>query len=285
MHPILFHLGAFPITSYGAALTIAFAVGTAVAMRRARQSDLDPERVLETAMVVLVSALLGARLFYVVMNPDEFAHVGWLARLLPFAPDGAYTGVVGLSVMGGLPLSLLAGYLFLRMRGDPWWPMMDVMAPSVALGAGITRVGCFLNGCCHGAVCDWPWAVHFPANSLPDTVFPGAALHPTQLYAAAAGFAIFVILLAYARRKPPAGSILAALCIGMGGQRFVIETFRYHTPNESWTLFGGIESTVYHGVAAGLVVLGIALLLRATAAQRLSRVPGAGDRAPGVLPT
>jgi len=262
MHPVLFHVGAFPITSYGAALTIAFSVGTAVAMHRARRADLDPERVLETAMVVLVSALLGARLFHVFLNPEEFADQGWLRTILPFAPDGAVRGVVGLSVMGGLPTALACSYAFLRLRGDPWWPTMDVMAPSVALGAGITRIGCFLNGCCHGRTCDWPWAVEYPADSLSALVLPAASIHPTQLYQAIAGFVLFGLLVAYARRSPSSGRVLAGLCLGMGLQRFVVEFVRHHAPHEIALAAGGIELTTYQVTAAGLVLFGCALWLR-----------------------
>lgn len=263
MHPVLFQLGALPLTSYGVGLALAFAIGTGVAMRRARTAGLDAEHVLEAAMLILVSALVGARLFHVWMNPAEFEGVSWGSALSPFAPDGAVAGVVGLSVMGGLPAALGAAFLFLRWRADDGWALMDVMAPSVALGAGITRIGCFLNGCCFGRVCDWPWAVRFPADSLPGLTLPGAMLHPSQLYQAAAGFGLFALLLLYARTSPPKGSIVAGLVAGMGLQRLIAEWFRHHDAHEVAVHVGALELTTYQLVAAGLVLTGVALWSRA----------------------
>ena len=64
-------------------------------------------------------------------------------------------------ILGGLTGSLLFWY----RHPFPFWPMCDVAAPAVAIGAAVGRLGCFLNGCCDGVVCSWPWGVRFPAGS------------------------------------------------------------------------------------------------------------------------
>jgi phosphatidylglycerol:prolipoprotein diacylglycerol transferase len=169
----------------------------------------------------------------------------------------------GLSVMGGLPAALGAGAALLAWKQVPILAYMDLMAPSVALGAGITRVGCFLNGCCFGEVCDWPWAVAFPAGSLPDRALGGALVHPTQLYAVLAGFAIFAALLWIDGRSRRPGTTVFALVALMGLQRFTIEVFRFHQGFEQAAL--GVS--VYQIVAFGLIVLGTSGILWARRRQ------------------
>jgi hypothetical protein len=71
----------------------------------------------------------------------------------------------GLEVYGGFiaVVVLVLGYLWWRKHSIRWY--LDIIAPSAALGMAIGRIGCFLNGCCFGGVCDLPWAVHFPYGS------------------------------------------------------------------------------------------------------------------------
>ncbi len=70
--------------------------------------------------------------------------------------------VYGMLVVGGLAL-----IVFIYRHHLPGLALADLIAPSVVLGLGLGRVGCFLNGCCFGGPCDLPWGVQFPAGSPP----------------------------------------------------------------------------------------------------------------------
>jgi phosphatidylglycerol:prolipoprotein diacylglycerol transferase len=245
VHPILLELGAWKITSYGLALALAFALGIGMGVVRARRRGLSAEPVLGVSIVIVVASLLGSRLFFL-WNPPASASSGGLV------------GVTGLSVMGGLPAALVGSALYLRLRGLAVLPTMDLLAPSVALGAGVTRIGCFFNGCCHGVPSSLPWAVHFPPGSLPRAALGDVALHPTQLYQSLAGFAIAAGLLLLARRKPAPGSVLCALVCAWGVQRLAVEAVRHHSGAEIWFRLGGATVSVYQGVALALVGIGAA---------------------------
>ena len=111
--------------------------------------------------------------------------------------------------------------------------MFDVIAPSMFVGEGFGRIGCFLYGCCYGKACNLPWAVRFPPDSLtfeklapegrilqnPLSTIP---LHPTQLYSSFAAFVLAGILAWYFRRRPFDGAVLA-----MGWILYPIN--RFHT--------------------------------------------------------
>ena len=258
MHPILWESGAWQVTSYGFALTSAFAAGIALGAWRARRAGLAVEPVFGVSIVIIVCAIVGSRVFYALTSPGAVGD--GLDAVNPFA--GA-VGISGLSVMGGLPAALGGAWLYLVARRLPVAATMDLLAPSVALGAGITRVGCFFNGCCHGVACALPWAVRYPEGSIPFRHLGAVGIHPTQLYQSLAGFALAAALLWYARRRPRPGSLVAALLVGWGLQRLWVEALRYQSADELWFRWGGAAVSVYQGAALGLLGVGLVLWLGA----------------------
>ncbi len=146
-------------------------------------------------------------------------------------------------ILGGFTGSML---YWLR-RPFPFWAMADVAAPAVAIGAAVGRIGCFLNGCCDGAVCNLPWAVRFPAGShawarqinaglIAPSALASLPVHPTQLYAALAGFLVLALLVAYYPRQRRQGEIMAILMILYPLTRWPIESLRGDEP----ALFAGM---------------------------------------------
>jgi phosphatidylglycerol:prolipoprotein diacylglycerol transferase len=258
MHPILFEVGGYPVAAYGTALLVAFAVGIAVAVRRARAQGLDADRVLDSGMLILVSSILGARLLWVSTHLAVFRspEVGWLDALNPFQGAGG-GGVVGLSMLGGVILAVFCTFAFFIYHRLPIWPHVDVIMPSVVLGEGITRIGCFLNGCCHGVVCSAPWCVRFPDGSPAAVLFPGEAVHPTQLYASLLGFASFVFLIWLARRRAFPGAVFFTSLVLIGGCRIALDLVRYHESQIILFRAAGAGFTTNQLLGLGLVLAGI----------------------------
>lgn len=275
MHPVLFHVGGFAVPAYGAALSLAFAAGIAFAALRAPARGIPRGTVVDVGLWILLSSLVGARLFWAASHLDHFrAPEG--SPLDVFRPRrrGELLVLDGLSVMGGLPVALLVAFLVLRHRRLPVARTLDLLAPSVALGAAITRVGCFLNGCCFGTACAWPWGVRFPAGSLPERVLGSVALHPTQLYHALAALAILGALLWIDRRRAFDGAAVLSLCALMGLQRIAIESLRFREPSEILLRHGGTTWSVYQAAALALLVFGSAgLAWEARRARRAAAHP------------
>ena len=105
-----------------------------------------------------------------------------------------------------------------RKKKWSFWKILDFLVPYVALSHAFGRVGCFLNGCCFGKACEWPWAVRFPELSY--------AVHPTQLYEALYDLVLFAFLIKRGKRARFEGEIglLYFLLYGMG--RYMIEFAR-----------------------------------------------------------
>jgi len=219
MHPILWELGPFPIRSYGVLIAIAFGIGIWLAVRRGRRRGLDPSRMTDLCIVILISSIVGARLLYVIPYWDEYA-----AR--PLRLFAVWEG--GLTMYGGLLAAVAASILYTRAKGMPFWTVSDVTAPSIALGLGITRIGCFLNGCCFGLPTDAGWGVRFPPYCAAGAEFYGIPIHPTQLYAALGGFALFAGLLLVEKRIHGEGRLFLLFLIGYAAVRFVLDHFRFY---------------------------------------------------------
>jgi phosphatidylglycerol:prolipoprotein diacylglycerol transferase len=224
--------------------------------------------VLDVSLWILVASLVGARALFVLTHLESFrAPAGsWLDAFVPFRADGRI-GVYGLSMWGGVLLATGAAFGSFARQRLPALAFADVLAPSVLLGEGITRIGCFLNGCCHGIPSAGPFGVRFPDGSLPALRFGDAALHPTQLYASALAFAGCALLLRFAARRPPDGSVFAAAALWLAGARIALDFARYRDAGEIlWQPLGV-------ALGASQLLCALVALASALALARLARAP------------
>lgn len=158
MHPELFTIPGinYTVPSYGAMLLIAFLSGTWWMTLRARRVKIDPDIVLNIAFISLLTSTIGARAFYVIHYwKDQFADN-------PFRMLNLRSG--GFEIYGGVILAITCCLLYGFIKRLPMRIYADAAMPSILLGMGIGRIGCFLFGCCWGSACPagLPWAVQFP---------------------------------------------------------------------------------------------------------------------------
>jgi phosphatidylglycerol:prolipoprotein diacylglycerol transferase len=140
-------------------------------MYRATQVRLDIEVVIGLATWMFVGGIVGARLFFVVQKWDEFAFENPLDMVIGFVnlAEG------GLVVYGSF-FGAMAGMAVVLYRYQlPALPVCDLISASMMFGLALGRVGCLMNGCCYGGVCDRPWAITFPTDSPPyfDQLYQG----------------------------------------------------------------------------------------------------------------
>jgi phosphatidylglycerol---prolipoprotein diacylglyceryl transferase len=158
-----------PVRGYGVMLLSGVVCGTALSAWRGRRRGVDPEQIVTLIFWGFVPGIIGARLFFVIEYWPQFIkfdahHVLSLKDTLIALIDMTMGGLVVYgSLIGGL-LGMVAYMIKERLRV---LATFDIVAPGMLLGLALGRVGCFLNGCCFGGPCDLPWAVTFPAGSLP----------------------------------------------------------------------------------------------------------------------
>ena len=151
-----------PIRGYGVFLLVATVSGVLLARYRAIQVGLSPDAIYNLAFYMFVGGILGARLFFVIQYWSDIHDPTSIANTLKNIVNFVEGGLV---VYGSLIGALVAAVIFLRRNAIPILPVADLISPSLALGLAIGRIGCLMNGCCFGGVCDHSWAIEFPSHS------------------------------------------------------------------------------------------------------------------------
>jgi len=238
MHPTLFKIFSFPVPSYGTMLALSFLTGIFFAMFLAKKRGLNPDVISDLGLYVIIAAIIGARAYYVMTHFAEFR--GDLLSIINPVHDG-YVGISGLVMYGGFIAAIVTAAAFFKIKKLSPLQYLDVCSPSVGIGIALTRVGCFLNGCCHGAAAKAGalLSISYPNNGSPaghyqHYVCGGApGLQPSQFYESAGGIAIAAILLLAVRSKRAFTGLQFYLLIVLYAlMRFFIELTRVYTPSE-----------------------------------------------------
>jgi phosphatidylglycerol:prolipoprotein diacylglycerol transferase len=257
MFPRLFTLPSFdlfgrtigPLTlhSYGVLLALAFLAGLWVVSRQAKKAGLDATVVTDMAVYVLIGGLIGAKLLLLLVEwPYYSKHLGEIWGLLQ--SGGVFYG----GLLGAFPVA----WWYARRHKLEGWKTADVLAPGVAIGQAIGRLGCFAAGCCYGRPADVPWAVTF--HDVYATRQVGTPidtpLHPTQLYESAATLAIFVFLKWLSGRKRFDGQVTLSYVFLYAAARFTIEFFRGDA-SRGMVLGGWLSTSQFIAILMVLAVL------------------------------
>ena len=215
MYPIIFRFGNFTVYSYGLMIATAFFVGISLARKEAVRMGQDPEKIVDLSFYILISAIIGSRIFYVMTDLDVF-----LAD--PVEIFRIWNG--GLVFYGGFIMATIVAVIYMKINRMPLWQTADIMAPGLALGQSIGRIGCFFAGCCYGKICNLPWAVTF---TNPNSLAPrGIPLHPTQIYSVISDFLRVAVLWFFRTKSRFLGQIFWLYVLLYGITRPIVEIYR-----------------------------------------------------------
>jgi phosphatidylglycerol:prolipoprotein diacylglycerol transferase len=247
VHKIAFHLGPLVVTWFGILVASGFLAGLWTASRRALRRHIHPDAIIDLGPWLLLGAIVGARLFYVVSYWDkDFAGRPFYEVFM--VQNG------GIVYYGGLIGASLTCIIFARARKLPLWRLADVLAPSIALGSFFGRWGCLMNGCCYGSPTTMPWGIRFP----PGHDSHGQYIHPTQIYDSMLNLALYGFLAWLYRKRLFDGLVFGVYLVLYAILRSFVELFR----GDYWM------DQYWHGlspgqmVSAGIFVAGILLLLK-----------------------
>jgi phosphatidylglycerol---prolipoprotein diacylglyceryl transferase len=257
-----------PIYAYGVMLGTSLVLGWFLAMKFAGEDNIDQQEAGTIYMWSAVWSIIGSRVLWWFTTPTATI---WD---LPLINQG------GLVAYGGMIGGFLASVYGCRKRKIPLLKWADVSAPSVVLGTGITRIGCFLFGCDYGKPADLPWAVRFPGPNplapngspawfhhvhdlgLAQTATRSLPVHPTQLYESLAGLALFGLLLLLRRIRRFSGEVFLGWVLGYGILRPIIEHFRDDDDRGIYTLpLTQLQFSTSQYIGGISVILGLGLLV------------------------
>lgn len=217
MDPVALELGPLTIRWYGVLISLALALGTYLAYREAARRGIDPEHILNIALLAAPAAIIGARIYYVVFSWSNYADN-------PLEIFAVWHG--GLAIHGGLLGGILAGYFYVRKNNLNFWQLADIVAPSIILGQAIGRWGNFFNQEAHGGPVSEEFISKFPRFIQEGMLIRGQYYHPTFLYESLWDLAVFLFLFWLSRRKLPEGCVFFSYLALYSVGRFFIEGLR-----------------------------------------------------------
>lgn len=259
--PILFSLGPFSVHWYGLLIVTGILLAAASASFLAKRAGENPDYVWDMLLLVVVLAVIFARLYHVFSQPAG-GLIGWdYYKEHPL--EALYIWQGGLAIYGAVIGGALGVLIYTRARKLQTLRWLDFAAPGVALGQAIGRWGNFINRELYGPPTTLPWGVIIPAENRiipytnmslypPDTLF-----HPTFLYESLAALALFLVLFLVAIKryeKLHSGDLLVAYLIGYAVIRFFTEMLR----PDAWTLGALAAAQVFSLV---FIVAGVGFLV------------------------
>jgi phosphatidylglycerol:prolipoprotein diacylglycerol transferase len=248
MHPILFQVFGIKLYSYGLFAAFAFLAAffyISSMVKKTKPLLMKQDALQNLFLYCAAMAIFGARLLYVLMNFQTFYQA-------PLDIFKIWEG--GLVYYGGFVFAVSFVIFYFKKYKVPILKFSDIIAPALALGHALGRIGCFFAGCCYGKPCDLPWSVVFSnADSL---ALKNVHIHPTQLYEFLFNCLIFIILHLYNKKAHKDGKTAAFYLIMYSFMRFIIEFFR---GDERGEFFLGLSPA--QNISIILFILGASLLL------------------------
>jgi phosphatidylglycerol:prolipoprotein diacylglycerol transferase len=248
MYPKILDLGPITIHTYGLMLAAAFIAGIWVTSRNARKEGIHPDSIWNMGLVVIFSALVGAKLLLLISDYQYYSqNFREIFSLSTLRSGGVF--------YGGLLLAMISAIWYLRKKQLPAWIIADFAAPGIALGQALGRIGCLSAGCCYGKPTQMPWGITFTSQYAHDNVgVPlNTPLHPTQIYESVGAFCLFLFLMWRLSRKHFTGQILLEYLMLYSLLRFVIEFYRYD--DRGFVLHGLLSTSQFIAI---LIFLGSA---------------------------
>ena len=223
INPTIFEIGTLVLSWHGLFTALGILAGIALSVALLRRDGVPAEIGQEIALVAVICALIGARLFFVFEHWSSFSSDP--TKIITGVPEG------GITLYGGLIGGVLGGLLYALIRKWPIGISLDAAAPGMILGQGIGRIGDLINGEHLATESTLPWAFRY---IHPETLGEfGLAVHPT-----AGGYEMFgdflilgvLLFIARSRIRIPGWTfclyviLYAAMRLGLSEMRFDEQT-------------------------------------------------------------
>jgi phosphatidylglycerol:prolipoprotein diacylglycerol transferase len=192
MSPVIFKIGPITIRWYGVLIMAGVVLGLYLAGREAKRQAVDIGFIHDLFFYMLISAIIGARLYYVIFSWDLYRNN--MGEILAFWHGG-------LAIHGAIIGGVLSALIYTRLKGVSFWQVADICSPSLILGQAIGRWGNFFNQEAFGRPTDMPWGIFIDKAQRPLQYIQETHFHPTFLYESLWDFSVFLFLLWVRRRK------------------------------------------------------------------------------------
>lgn len=217
MRPELFKIGTISVKGYGTMMAIGILSGLILLYYRAKKKGYNEDNIFDMSIITVLAGIIGGKLFYILTNIKN------IIKDPSIIIKDAGNGFV---VYGSIILGAVAILLYCKIKKWNVMDILDLCIPSVALGQGFGRIGCFLAGCCYGKETTLPIGITFNNSPFAPS---GEKLFPTELISSGFDFLLALVLLLYAEKHKndeSKGKVFGIYLIAYSVGRFFIEFIR-----------------------------------------------------------
>ena len=212
----LINLGFISIKWYGLLIAISVLLGLNLSKKLARSRGIDPNFISEILPSLVLSSIIGARVYYVIFeyqqfSGDKFFTTIKILNIYLNIPSFLAIWEGGIAIHGALLGGFLSIYLFCKSKKIPLKIFLDLLMPSVILGQSIGRWGNFFNNEAFGIPTNLPWKLFIPLSNRPNIFANSQYFHPTFLYESLWNLIIFTILIYIFNKQRKDNSIMPGL--------------------------------------------------------------------------
>ncbi len=212
----LVNLGFFSIKWYGLLIALSILLGLNLSKKLARSRGIDPHLIGEMLPSLVLSSIIGARIYYVMFEYRQFSGDNFFTPIKIFniylnIPSSLAIWEGGIAIHGALLGGFFSIYLFCKSKKIPLKIFLDLLMPSVILGQAIGRWGNFFNNEAFGIPTNLPWKVFIPLSNRPIIFANYQFFHPTFLYESLWNLLIFILLIYIFNKQNKKNSILPGL--------------------------------------------------------------------------
>lgn len=217
MNPVAFTIGNIDIYWYAIFIStgVLFALITGTIFLK--QRGYSPEILYDLFLICFPIAIVGARIWYVIFNLDQYSSFGDMINIR----------AGGLAIHGGLVFGITSGFIYTKYKKLNFFDLLDCIVPGIILAQAIGRWGNFANMEAHGDIVSESFIDFFPEFIKNGMYIDGNYYHPTFLYESAWNILCFLILIViFNKFRNKQGFTAAFYLILYSIGRFFIEGLR-----------------------------------------------------------
>lgn len=264
-----------PIATFGSFVAIAILLGSYVGVmevKRYEKLSLLPKNtykiVSDLTIISALSGIVGARIFHILEYPSEFLN----------DPIGMIFSKAGLSIYGGFILGTISGIIYLKKKSTPITPMLDALAPSLALGYGIGRIGCQVSGDGDWGIKsdlllkpnwipEWFWSSTYE-NNIAGIFIEKPGVYPTPIYETLTALLIFIVLWLARKHSHLTGLLISVYLLLSGFSRLLIEKIRI---NSEYSVMG-FNFTQAEFISTIFIMIGLFGIIKTAKLRSFSKI-------------
>lgn len=257
MDRVAFSIFGLDVMWYGIIICSGTVLALLLAQYTSKLKGVSYDDVLTIFLVTFPSAIIGARIYYVIFEFGQFKD-----NLLDMF--NIRTG--GLAIHGAIIATVIVVYIMAKKKGLKLLSCMDLAAPCIILAQGIGRWGNFFNQEAHGGPVSQAFISRFPEFIQKGMLIKGTYYHPTFLYESIWDLAVFLLLL-YLIHKIKEDGVIFFLYLGLYSVgRFFIEGLRTDS-----LMVGGLRAAQLISIAGVVIcIVGIIFVYRNKKKKQIS---------------